>query len=87
MGIERTAGPGHQRFMNEMHGLLDRYETQGIPPIEQIALLAQIIGRKTSGLSPIIYDSASVMQAVVLNIIEGNQGAAGPALTVKGEPQ
>jgi hypothetical protein len=69
----REPGQGHQLLMAELHGVLDRFETQGITKIEQVALLAQLVGQKISDLDPDEFDNVpEVMQAVALNIATGN---------------
>ncbi len=85
MGLIRQPGPGHQAIMRELHGVCDRFETNGIPPVEQIAMLAQLIGQKISGLDPAVYDSATVLQSVLLNIVSGNEQASGKTLPVFGK--
>lgn len=69
----RPPGPGHQLLMTELHGVLDKFGAQGITVIEQVALLAQLVGQKISDLEPTEFDNVpEVMQAVALNIAAGN---------------
>lgn len=84
MGLVRDPGPGHQALMAELHGVCDRFETNGIPPIEQIAIVAQLIGQKISGLDPKVYDSGPVLQSVIQNIVVGNDQAAGGSPAIIG---
>jgi hypothetical protein len=75
---------GHQRFAREVNGICDKAETNGIPPVEQIAVLAQIIGQKISSLDPRLYTStADVLESVMLNIIGGNEQAGKGAGSVE----
>lgn len=71
----RNPNQGHQLFMRDMHAVCDRFEAQGIPPIEQIAILSQLIGQKCTDLSALAYDSAEVMRCVALGIQAGNSQA------------
>jgi hypothetical protein len=45
---------GHQLLMKEMHGVLDRFGANGMPVIEQIAIMAQLVGQKISDLNPVL---------------------------------
>lgn len=75
--IARDPGPGHHALMAELHGVLDRAETNGIPIIEQAVLLAQLIGQKISDLDPTQYEIGAVMEALAKNMLAGNQQAGG----------
>lgn len=73
-------GPAHQALMADMHGLLERYTANGMPLIEQIALLSQVVGQKISDLDAALYETGPVLESVMLNIIAGNdQAGAGGA--------
>lgn len=64
----RTAGPGHQKFMSDLCALNARYEGNGIPKLEQIALMAQ----RDSG-----FTTQELLQSVAGNIATGNRERAG----------
>lgn len=81
MGIEREPNEGHQRLMADMHRICDQAEANGIPRIEQIAMLAQLIGQHIHHLPPTAgYTPQSLLQSVMLNIHKGNQTASGAGL-------
>jgi len=78
--ITSQSGPGHHLFVQEVRGLCSRFETNGIPPIEQIALLGQIIGGLISELDPALYSTVPVLHALMENVVAGNDaaGQSGP---------
>jgi hypothetical protein len=83
MAHTREPGPGHHLLMADLHGVLDKYEQTGIPAVEQIALLGQIIGQKCAELDPKAYDTPELLRTVALNITAGNRNrvrALGPTL-------
>jgi hypothetical protein len=51
-----------------------------MPVIEQIAIMAQLVGQKISDLNPVLYSSPDVLQSVALNITAGNKMRGGPAV-------
>jgi len=73
--IARQPGPGHQLFMEQARGLCARFEANGIPPIEQIALLGQLIGGLISDLDPKFYTTLPVLEALMQNVVVGNEEA------------
>lgn len=76
---KQDAHRGHQLLIDEVQGTLGRYRAQGIRDIEQIAILAQLIGGMVSDLDPAHYDAPEVMRSIALNIAAGN-AAKGPSL-------
>lgn len=70
----RRPDGAHNALVQDVHGLLGRYA--GMPKIEQIAMLGQIIGHLITELPENGYGPGEVMQAVALNIASGNQSSA-----------
>ena len=70
----KTPQMAHQALVDQIHDVLDRFA--GMPKIEQMAMLGQVIGQLGAELPRGSYSSAEVMQAVALNIAAGNQQAS-----------
>lgn len=70
----RQPGVAHQVLVDRAHALLGEFS--GMPKIEQIAILSQIIGHLVAELPAGSYGTGEVMQAVSLNIVAGNQQTA-----------
>lgn len=71
-----TAAPGaaHHALINDLHGVLGRYA--GMPPVEQIAVMAQAIGQIIAALDTNVGSSGEIMHAVAANIAAGNAAAS-----------
>lgn len=79
MGVERiTPHAAHHALMQELGGVCDRFEADGLPRVEQIAVLAQLIGSHihflpaNSGYTP-----QMLLEFVARNMHLGNQHASG----------
>lgn len=70
----RAADGAHNALVQDLHGLLGRYA--GMPKIEQVAMLAQVIGQLVTELPANAYSTGEVMQAVAMNIASGNSATA-----------
>lgn len=75
MGHSKGPGVAHQALMTELHGVMDRFGAGGMPLIEQIAVLSQLVGQKISALDAKLYSSGPVLESVMLNIVAGNDQA------------
>lgn len=85
MQHRKEPGAAHQSLAQDLHGLLGKYHAEGMPGIERIAILAQIIGREIAGLpGDAPFSPADVMHSVAANIASGNQVAAGKTQTPGG---
>lgn len=81
MGHTRVPGEGHHKLLAELKGVCGRAGLNGITDVEQIAILAQLIGAKVHDLDERKYEMAEIMQAISGNIVAGNNAAGGgPAL-------
>jgi hypothetical protein len=81
MGHTKEPGEQHHKLLTELKGVCGRYGLQGVTDAEQVAILAQLIGRKIHDLDERQYDTGEIMQAVSRNIVQGNNAAGGgPAL-------
>ena len=75
----RTQRPhaGHQLFIADIAKASAKHEGLGISKIEQIALMAQLIGQLACELPPNLYPTSEIMGTVAANIVSGNQQRAG----------
>lgn len=70
----KNPGPQHNKLLIDLQGVLERYQAQGMPIIETIAIASQAIGAQISDLNPLEFTStADVLESVMLNIISGNE--------------
>ena len=74
MGHLKSPDGVHHALSQDLHGVLGRYA--GMPKIEQVAILAQVIGHLICELPANSYGTGEVMQAVALNIASGNEQTA-----------
>lgn len=74
MGHLKQPDGVHHALSQDLHGILGRYA--GMPKIEQVAILSQVIGHLICELPAGSYGTGEVMQAVALNIAQGNQQTA-----------
>ena len=87
MAHTREPGEQHHKLLAELTGVCGRYGLQGVTDAEQVAILAQLIGRKIHDLDERQFDTGEIMQAVSRNIVAGNNAAGGgPALIGIGKP-
>lgn len=70
----RAPGMAHQALVDRAHALLGEFA--GMPKIEQIAMLGQVIGHLIAELPNGSYGPSEVLQAVAANIAQGNQQTA-----------
>lgn len=72
-----TAQPtrAHQALVDQLHAALDRFP--GMPQIEKIAMLGQVVGHAIAELpTEAGYSPQAVMHALSLNIASGNDTTA-----------
>lgn len=74
MAHTKTPDGAHHALSLDLHGILDRYAT--LPQIEQIAIMAQVIGHVVAEMPANSYGSSEVMAAVAMNIAAGNEQTA-----------
>ena len=77
MAHTREPGKGHHQLLSDLKSICGRAGLNGITDVEQIAILAQLIGSKIHGLDERQYDSGEIMLAVSRNIVAGNSAAGG----------
>jgi len=80
MHHSKEPGAAHQALMSEMRGVCGRFDAAGMPGIERIAILAQLIGQEICDLPKNVpYSGAEILQSVSANIVQGNRAAGGGA--------
>lgn len=72
----RQPHAGHQAFVRELGRVSTTHEALGISKIEQIALMAQMIGQMSCDMPIGEISSTELMQTVAMNIVSGNEGRA-----------
>lgn len=77
MGHTREPHEGHHKLLSELTSLCGCAGLNGISDTEQIAILAQLIGRKMHDLDERQYDTGEVMASISHNIVAGNNAAGG----------
>lgn len=78
MQHQREPGAAHQALMAELRGVIGRFDLEGMPAVERIAILAQLIGQEIADLPKSVpYGPAELLHAVAANIEMGNRTAAG----------
>lgn len=70
----KSPGMAHQALVDRVHATLGDFA--GLPKIEQIAMLGQVIGHLIAELPANSYGPGEVLQAVAANIASGNQQTA-----------
>lgn len=70
----KTPDGAHHALAQDLHGILGRYA--GMPKIEQVAILAQVIGHLVTEMPANSYSTSEVMQSVAMNIASGNASSA-----------
>lgn len=71
----RTPAASHQALMTDLHGTLKRFDDNGMPRIEQLAIIAQVLGYVVGKLPDGEHEASDVKRAVALNMEEGNRAA------------
>jgi hypothetical protein len=74
MAHTKTPDGVHHALAQDLHGILGRYS--GMPKIEQVAILAQVIGHVITEMPANSYATSEVMQCVAMNIASGNASSA-----------
>lgn len=78
MQHRKEPGAAHQALIADLHGLAKRYGDNGMPGIERIAVLAQMIGQEIADLpADMPFSSQELLAAVAANIEQGNRMAVG----------
>ena len=70
----KTPDLAHHALVNEVHAVVGRFA--GMPVLERVAMLSQVIGHLVAEVPDRAYSSAEIMQAVALNIASGNRQTA-----------
>jgi len=85
-GVDRVVPhAAHHALMQDLGGTCDRFEADGMAKVEQIAVLAQLIGSHMHFLpADAGYTPQMILEFVARNIHLGNQHAAGGANVVAG---
>lgn len=82
MHHSKDPGAAHQAFMAELRGTCGRFDIQGMPGIERIAILAQLIGQEIHDLpAGLPYGAPQILHSVAANIAQGNCMASGGTAT------
>ena len=72
MGVYKEPGAAHHALLAELQGVLGRYDLQGVPVVERIAVLAQAIGAEIRKVPSGQYSANELLYSVSLNIAAGN---------------
>lgn len=76
MEHRKEPGAAHHALMTDLNGVLQRYDANGMPPVERIAVLAQVIGRQILLVEQGAFTPADLLHAIAANIAAGNQAVA-----------
>lgn len=74
MAHTKAPDGAHHALAQDLHGILGRYA--GMPKIEQVAILSQVIGHLITEMPANSYGTGEVMQCVAMNIASGNASSA-----------
>lgn len=66
----------HQALMNDLNGVLERFDNDGMPVVERIAVLGQIIGKQILLVEPGAFSVSDLLTSVAGNIAAGNAEAS-----------
>lgn len=78
MQHRKEPGAAHQSLMANLRGVVEQHAAQGMPGVERIAVLAQLIGHEIAGLPEGLPSGPSeILQSVAANIGAGNRVALG----------
>lgn len=76
MQHRKDPAEAHHSLMRDLVGLANRYDAQGMPGVERIAVFAQFIGKEIAALpKDVPYTPADLLTAVARNIEAGNRAA------------
>lgn len=82
MSYRKEPGAAHHALMTDLRGVVDRFDAQGMPGVERIAVLAQLIGAEIHRLpKDVPYGPDELLASVAGNITAGNEAARGRAPT------
>lgn len=89
MPHRKEPGAAHQALIAELGGVSNRFGAAGMPGIERIAVLAQLIGQHIADLpADVPFTGVDVLRSVAANIEVGNRMAArGGQRAFLGAPQ
>lgn len=73
MAHAKTPGEAHHALLRDLTGVTERFGANGMPPVERIAVLAQLIGHELRAVPAGQYSAAEVLTAVAFNIEAGNK--------------
>lgn len=76
MGKTQEPSRAHQAFMQDMRAVVERYDGQGMPAVEQMAVVAQLVGQIVSDIPEGQFSTAEISAAIAGNIEAGNAEAA-----------
>ena len=65
--------PDHEAFYQEVCVILGKYEERGVPPIQLLALTANVAGKLMAMLDHREFTADEAMQVVCSNLERGNQ--------------
>lgn len=85
MNHRKEPGDAHQSFLRNLRGVVEQHDAQGMPGIERIAILAQLIGQEIADLpkgTP--YGPQELLASVAANIEAGNRVASGKTQSSSG---
>lgn len=78
MEHRKEPGEAHAALMRELHGVVDRFGDNGMPGIERIAILGQLIGQEIAALpKDTPYGPNELLASVAANIEAGNRVGTG----------
>lgn len=78
MQHRKEPGAAHQALMTELRGVVGRFDAQGMPGVERIAILAQLIGQEIHDLpAGLPFGPGEILHSVAANIEQGNRTASG----------
>jgi hypothetical protein len=82
MQHRKEPGAAHQSLMRGLRAVVEQHGANGMPGVERIAVLAQLIGQEIHDLPRgLPFGPAEILQSVAANIEAGNRKAAGGSET------
>lgn len=75
MQHHKQPAEAHHALMTEINGVVQKFDANGMPALERIAVLAQVIGRQILLVEPGLFTPAELLQSVAANIAAGNEAA------------
>lgn len=74
----KEPGEAHQSLMRGLRAVVEQHGANGMPGVERIAVMAQLIGQEVANLpANVPYGSAELLHAIAANIEQGNRTATG----------